>query len=160
MGREFPFTRTREPVAKPAPATFTWDALLPAGRVDGEMEDTPGLTVNVSAAEVAPPGFVTITYGFPAMAIELAEISAISCVEFTKLVGTLIRLKLTSEPCTKPAPFTVRANAGPPAVALDGEILLTPRRAMGATIEKTIVLEVPPSESPVDGLVTDTVAVP
>jgi hypothetical protein len=45
-------------------------------------------------------------------------------VELTKVVATLFKLKLACEPSTKPLPFTVRVNAGPPAVALAGEMVV------------------------------------
>lgn len=56
------------------------------------------------------------------MAIALAGMAAVSCVELKNVVGTLFKLKLACELCTKPLPFTVRVNAGPPAVALAGEM--------------------------------------
>ena len=62
--RALPFTMTTEPCAKPVPVTFNVRALLPAGRLGGVTVPPPGcglLTVNVSATEVRPLGFVTIT---------------------------------------------------------------------------------------------------
>lgn len=73
---------------------------------------------------------------------------------------TLFRLKLTCEPCTKPLPFTVRVNAGPPAVALEGEMLLIAGCAVGAVIVSVTVLEVPPPGTPFVGVVTVILAVP
>ena len=156
--RGVPPTRTTEPCVKPVPVTFNVSALLPA-----ETEPPTGsglLTVNVNATEVKPSGFVTITNGFPAIAIALAGIEAVSWVELTNVVDTLFRWKLICEPCTKPLPFTVRENAGPPAVALVGEMFETANGAAGGKIVSVTVLEVPPPGTPFDGLVTVILIVP
>ena len=94
------------------------------------------------------------------MAIALAGIEAVSWVELTSVVDTLFRLKLTFEPCTKPLPFTVRVNAGPPAVALVGEMFETASGTMGGRIVRIAVLEVPQPGTPLEGLVTVILAVP
>jgi hypothetical protein len=59
-----PFTRTMEPGTKPVPVTFNVSALLPAGKLGGEMEPPPGsglLTGSVTFAEAKPSGLETIT---------------------------------------------------------------------------------------------------
>lgn len=77
-----------------------------------------------------------------------------------KVVATLFRLKLTCEFATNPVPFTVRVNAGPPAVALKGEILETVNGLTGGKIVSVTVLEVPPPGTPFDGLVTEILTIP
>jgi hypothetical protein len=94
------------------------------------------------------------------MAIALAGIEAVSWVVLTNVVDTLLKWKLTCDPCTKPLPFTVRVNAGPPAVALVGRMFETANGATGGKIVSVTVLEVPPPGRPFDGLVTQTLAVP
>ena len=128
------------------PVTFSVNALLPAGRLCGVIVPVPGgglLTVNVKDEEVAPPGFVTITYGFPAIAIALAGIVASSTLELIIVVGTFNRLKVTCEPCTNPFPLTVRIKPCPPASALTGDIFETESCATGGTMGMTTGLEAP-----------------
>lgn len=72
----------------------------------------------------------------------------------------LFRLKVTCEPGTKPVPLTVSVNAGPPAVALVGEMPNTESGPMEGTIGSVTVLEVPPPGTPLEGLVTEMLAVP
>lgn len=86
VARAPPFTRTMEPCVKPVPVTFNVRALLPAGRLGGVTVPLPGgglLTVNVMNTEAVPSGLFTMTYGFPAMAMALAGMVAVSSVELT-----------------------------------------------------------------------------
>ena len=80
-------------------------------------------TVNGEFPEVPPPGagFVTVTLNVPAAAMSGAVIAAVTCVALTNVVVLDAPLKFTTEPETKPVPFTVKVNAAPPAVALVGE---------------------------------------
>lgn len=96
----------------------------------------------------------------PAIAIAAGGMAAVSWVELTKVVVTLFRWKLTCEPCAKPFPFTMSVNVGPPAVALEGEILETVNGLAGGKIVSVTVLEVPPPRTPFVGLVTDIFTVP
>lgn len=118
------------------------------------------LTAKVVAVEVVPSGLFTMIYGFPAVAVALAGMKAISSVELRYVVATLFRLKVTCEPGTNPVPITVSANAGPPAGALVGEMLETVSEPRGATIERVTVLDVPPPGTPLSGLVTQRLAFP
>ena len=70
-----------------------------------------------------PPGagFVTVTLTGPAVAISAAVIVAVICAEPTTLLALATPLNFTTEPDTKPVPFTVRMKLAPPAVALVGE---------------------------------------
>jgi len=81
------------------------------------------VTGKVTLLEVPPPGvgFVTVTVGLPEVAMSDARMEAISWVALTKVVALAAPPKFTVEVFTKLVPFTVRVNAGPPAVALVGE---------------------------------------
>ena len=57
----------------------------------------------------------------PAVTISAAVIAALICVEPTKLVALATPLNFTTDPGTKPVPFTIRVKPAPPAVALVGE---------------------------------------
>jgi hypothetical protein len=83
----------------------------------------PEFTVKVTLFEMPPPGagFCTVTAGVPAVAISEARMEAVSWVALTKVVVFANPPKLTTAAETKFVPFTVRVNAGPPAVALGGE---------------------------------------
>src|ERR1700722_4038696 len=87
---------------------------------------------------------------------------AVNCVALTNEVATLFRLKLTIDPDTKPLPFTVSVNCGPPAVALVGEMLETTGwvRGLGGKIVSVSVLEIPPPVTPFEGFVTEILSVP
>jgi len=80
-------------------------------------------TVKVTLLEVPPPGvgFVTVTAGVPAVAMSDARMEAVSWVAVTNVVAFAAPPKFTVDVLTKFVPFTVRVNAGPPAVAVEGE---------------------------------------
>ena len=80
-------------------------------------------TKNVKAGDVPPPGagFVTVTFALPATATSLAGIAAEIFVALTKVVGSALPLRFTTDFASKPVPFTVRVKPAPPAVALAGE---------------------------------------
>ncbi len=113
--------------------------------------------VKVWALEVPPPGveFTTVTWAVPADAMSVAVIAAVNWVEETYVVVRLDPFQFTTEPDTKPVPFTVSVNPAPPAVA---EVGLRPVVAgTGLLIVEVWALEVPP---PGVGLNTVTRAVP
>jgi len=87
-------------------------------------EDLRLRTVKLTAFDLPPPGLVTVTLKLPAVAISEAGIAAVSCVALTNVVATAVPLKLTVEPLTKFVPFTVKMKAGPPAMALVGEMVV------------------------------------
>ena len=64
-----------------------------------------------------PPGagFVTVTVTLPAVATSLAGIAAESLLALTKVVGSALPLKFTTDLASKFAPLTVRVKAAPPA---------------------------------------------
>lgn len=112
------------PFRKPAPFTVRVKAAEPAVTLDGESELIVGdalLIVNEAAFEVPAPGFVTVTLVTPAAAISAVVIAVDNCVELMKVVFFTTPLNFTTDPDAKPEPFTTNVNAGPPAVALDGE---------------------------------------
>ena len=66
---------------KPEPLTVTVKAGPPAVAELGErpaIEGVGGLIVNVSALEVAPPGFCTVMLALPCEAIKLAGTEALN----------------------------------------------------------------------------------
>ena len=97
---------------------------------------TAGLTRKEALPDVPPPGagLIVVTPTVPAFAISLAEMEAVNWVLLMNLVVRLEPFHCTAE--TKLDPFTVRVNAAPPAVALEGDIEL---------IEGSALFEVPPA---------------
>src|SRR5258708_3966293 len=74
VGRAEPFTSTTELEMRFVPVTVKVTAGLPGATVDGDTLATMGtglFTVNVKTTEGLPPGFITVTYGVPAVAIAL-----------------------------------------------------------------------------------------
>ena len=82
---------------------------------------------------------MTVTFEFPDVAISEARMSAFICVALTKVVVLAEPLKLTAELWINPEPLTVKVNAGPPAVAVDG---------LSEEILGTGLLPVPPPGAP------------
>lgn len=118
---------TVAPLAKPEPVTVKVKAAPPADALLGESDVTSRLAlliVNGMLEEVPPPGagFVTVTVAVPAVAISAAAIAAVSCVELMNVVVLATPLNFTTDVDMKPAPFTVKVKAAPPAVALGGAI--------------------------------------
>ena len=80
--------------------------------------------MNVSAAEVPPPGagLNTVTCAVvPAVVMSDAGIDAVTRVAETNVVVRSAPFQRTTEPDTNPVPFTVSVNAPLPAAAEDGE---------------------------------------
>lgn len=126
-----PFQRTIETLTNPKPLTVRVNSGSPAVALFGEIIVIEGdglLIVNVNELEVPPPGrgLNTVTFDVPVAAISMAEIAATSFVLLTKVVGRSDPFHRTTELETKPAPFTISANAGPPAVALFGDSEVIP----------------------------------
>jgi hypothetical protein len=106
---------------------------------------------------VPPPGgaFTTVTEAVPAVAMSAAEMEAVSLVRLANVVVRGDPFQSTTEPKTKFEPFTVSVKAGPPAVALLGEIELI--AGTGLLMVNVIAFEVPP---PGRAFTTVTEAVP
>src|SRR5262245_64273918 len=113
------------------------------------------MIVKVSALEVPPPGFTTLTCAVPAALMSVAGIAAVSWVALTNVVLRAAPFHCTTEPETKLLPLTVSVNAGPPAVALLGARVVRPGAGVPALIVKVSALDVAPL-----GFTTLTWAVP
>jgi hypothetical protein len=149
-----PLKFTTEDELKFVPFTVKVKADPPARADVGESELIDGnglLTVNEELADVPPPGagFVTVTPSVPAVAISGAVIEAVTCVASTNVVVLGVPLKFTTEPETKPVPFTVSVKAEAPAIALVGESEVI--AGAGLLTPNDELVEVPP---PGAGLVT------
>jgi len=124
VGTAAPAIKTLEDVLKLLPITSRVTAALPGTALDGERRLSCGtglFTVNVSAEEAMPPGFVTVTIGVPATAIAFAGILACNSATLENVVDIVFPLKLTTEPVVKLLPDKVNVNDGAPAVALAGD---------------------------------------
>jgi hypothetical protein len=80
--------------------------------------------VNVCALDVPPPGvgFTTVIAAVPGVAIRAAVTVAVSCVEETNVVASVVAFHFTVEVETKFVPVTLKVNCGSPAVAQVGLI--------------------------------------
>src|SRR5580704_1521517 len=129
-------------------------------KIDAFEAVGPLVIVNVEAAEVPPPGagFVTVTFAVPAVAMSLARIAAVSCVELPNVVARGLPFQFTLELLMKPLPATVRVNAAPPA-AVDAGLKLEIVGAgfAGASMKNVMSLDMPP---PGAGVTTVMSAVP
>jgi hypothetical protein len=102
----------------------------PAGTQLGKIELIVGtvattlVTVKVITFEVPPPGagLVTVTAGVPADAMLERGMTAVNCLELTKVVAGADPPKLTVEVATKFVPLIVSVKAAPSAGALFGEM--------------------------------------
>jgi hypothetical protein len=81
------------------------------------------VTVNVTAFDPTPPD-TTVTWAVPALAMRFAGTEAVNRLLLTNVVVSWVPLHRTAAADWNPLPFTVSVNAGPPAVAVVGEILL------------------------------------
>ena len=97
------------------------------------MVNAAGETVKVRAFEMLPPGFATVTAAVPGEAMLLAGIAAVSRELLTNVVVRFDPFHLTVELETKFVPLTVKANAGLPAAAALGLMLVS----IGAEAETT-----------------------
>src|SRR5260370_39242514 len=84
-------------------------------------------TENVAEFELPPPGagLMTVTVSVPATEISSAPICAVTWLALTNVVNRLLPFHCSAAPDAKFEPFTVRLKAGPPRVALFGEMAAT-----------------------------------
>lgn len=155
-----PLKFTTEIETKFVPLTVSVNAAPPAVALVGESDVIVGaglLMMNVAVAEVPPPGagLVTVTFTEPPVAISVARMAAVTCVELTNVVAFAEPLKFTTAPATKPVPFTVSVKAAPPAVALDGD-----SKVMAGSGLFTAKLTGPEAPPPGAGFVTTTWKMP
>src|SRR5205809_1167862 len=142
------------------PVAVSVNAAPPAAALLGESELSVGtglLIVNVWALEAPPPGvgLKTVTGAVPTVAMSPARICAVSCVLLPKVVVLALPFHRTTDEVLKFVPVTVSVKAGPPAVALLGEIELSV--GAGLLMVKVCVPDVPP---PGVGVKTVTGSVP
>jgi hypothetical protein len=98
----------------------------------GTLIGEPGALVNVASTlagatgkdrgfdAVVTPGLTTVTEAVPALATSEVGTAAVKREAETKVVGSGVPFHFTAAPETKPVPFTVKVNAGPPGAAEDG----------------------------------------
>jgi xanthosine utilization system XapX-like protein len=144
-----PLKLTVEPPPKPLPLTVRVNAAPPAVALVGLMELIigGGLTVKLAELEVTPPE-LTVTATVADVEIKFAGMVTISWPAVMELGVSALPLKLTIESAPNPLPFTIRVNAGPPAVALVGLIELI---IGGGLIVNVTEFEVAPPELIVTG---------
>ena len=124
--RLLPFQVTWLPLVKPVPLTVRVNAAVPATAELGDrlVRVAAALMVNVTAGGEGCPESATVTDAVPADAMSDAGTVVVSCPAFTKVVVRALPFQVILVALVKPAPLTVRRNAGPPAVALCGTMLL------------------------------------
>src|SRR3990172_8493817 len=145
--RSLPLNWTAELLMKLLPLTVSVKAASPTKALVEERLVIVGaglLTEKLKAVEVPPPGAgLTTTTGItPAVLMSAAVISAVNCVLLPKWVSRSLLLKRTTEPLTKPEPFTVRMKAELPKIVFAGARLLIVGR--GLSTATFSALEVPP----------------
>ncbi|MBZ5564257.1 MAG: hypothetical protein LAP13_17770 [Acidobacteriia bacterium] len=98
-----------------------------AGTVRGETgpkatEEVAVVTVKNATFDVPPPGagLSTVTEGVLAVAISAAGTVAVNCEPLMNWVASALPSHCTTEPETKPVPFTVSVKLGPPGAAAVG----------------------------------------
>ena len=121
-----PFQVTWLPLVKLVPLTVSVNAAVPATAEFGErlVRVTGGLMVKITAGGEVCPESTTVTDAVPADAISAAGTAAVSWPALTKVVVRALPFQVILVALVKPAPLTVRRNAGPPAVAFCGTMLL------------------------------------
>ncbi len=82
----------------------------------------------------------TVTGMAPAAVISAAGISAVNCVDETKVVMRSKPFHCTCEVCTKSVPFMVSVKAAPPTVEEEGIKLLIPGTGFSVTVVLAVVL--------------------
>jgi hypothetical protein len=82
--------------------------------------DVVGLVISkYTTFEVTPP-FDTVTQAVPGVAMSALGTAAVNRSVLTKVVVSALPFKYTTDPETKPAPFTVRVKPDPPATLAAG----------------------------------------
>ena len=125
--RAAPFNDTTAPEKKPVPFTVNVKAGPPALTLDGAMlviAGGAGVMVNVTALEAGPDGLAKVICADPGCAMSVAGTPAVTCVPLTKVVVSAVPFNDTTAPDTKPIPFTVKVKVVPPALTVEGEMLV------------------------------------
>jgi len=147
-----PFTCTTEPRTKLEPLTVRVKPLPPETTLAGDSVESPGtglLTVKATDELVPPPGVVTVIDKVPAVARSAVVRVVANCEPLMKVVAWAAPLTWMTELLMKLLPVTVRVIGPLPAVAEEGEILLTV--GVAAATVKLIVFDV---QLPSDELTT------
>jgi hypothetical protein len=86
------------------------------------MEEVGTVIGKNTTLEVPPPGLGLTTVIEPVLAVAMSKavMTAVNCEPFTKVVVRALQFQFTTEPETKPVPFTVSVNPGPPGAAASG----------------------------------------
>jgi hypothetical protein len=132
------------------PVTVSVNPGPPALAVDGEIPVNEGdglLTVNESVPVDELSGLTTAMDSVPAEAMSLAGIAAVSWAALTNVVVRFEPLTWTVAPLTKFEPLAVSVKAGPPAVAVVGEMLVSDGAAF-------VTLKVNDPDVPLPGVFT------
>jgi hypothetical protein len=125
------FTSATEVGMKPVPVMLNVTGLLPARRLPGATEVTPGtrlFTTRLADADVPPPGgrFVTVILNVPACAKSPGGRVVVSAAEPWYVVATGLPFTEMTELVTKPPPVTINWDAPLPTVKLCGEREIPP----------------------------------
>jgi hypothetical protein len=90
--------------------------------VVNETEDVEVVIGKKTMFDVPPPGlgFTTVTEAVLAMAMSDTRMLTVNCELFTKVVARALPFQFTTDPETKPVPFTVRVNPAPPGATASG----------------------------------------
>ena len=141
------FQRTTAPGANALPVAVRVKAGPPALVVLGVRVPSagPATIVKFTAFEVIPPDD-TVIRTVPTLLIKLASTGAVTWFELITLVASAVWFQFTTASVPNPVPFTVNVNAGPPAVAALGLMLVI--AGAGATVKPT-AFEVTPPDSTV-----------
>ena len=126
--RSAPFQRTTDVEMKLLPLTVSVKPAPPAVAEVGLMLVMLGtgfgsLMVKVTEFELPSNKVKTVMAAVPALAMSLAEISAVSLLKLEKVVGRSAPFQRTTDRGVKLLPLTVRVKAGPPAKAEVGLML-------------------------------------
>jgi hypothetical protein len=84
--------------------------------------DVGSVLVKKTTLELPPPGlgFTTVTKAVLALAMSEARMLAVNCELLTKVVARSLPFQFTTDPDTKPVPFTVSVNPAPPGAIASG----------------------------------------
>jgi hypothetical protein len=157
---------TVEQGSKFVPVTSSVNAELPTGALEGLIwviagagKDVGCARVNCKELDAGTVALEAVTFTVPGNAVSVTEMTAVSTVPLTKVVGRGEPFQFTANPLTKSVPFTVKVRpdelqAGVEAVeVVDAES----EEIVGATTEKFTAADGPP---PGEGVNTVTATWP
>src|SRR5947207_10054230 len=109
------------PLKSPTAADVGFD---PAWTLDAlSATEEVGLVISKKTKfEVPPPGLglATFTHAVPALAMSVEKMVAFNCDLPTTVVARVLPFHFTTEPETKPVPFSVNDNRAPPGFVPSG----------------------------------------